>query len=340
MLLVGTTNGIYTVTNGQIRSIGRAGQSVRRIIRHGTALLAAGDGGLSCSRDGGCTWAAAGLADRTLWEIAVSPHDPALWYAGGQPAALYRTADAGRTWTEIDALRRVPDAERWLYPIGNQGSRARTLDLDPADPRRIAVGVEVGGIYTSADGGATWTGQEPDGNPDVHLLVRHPIEPNVLFLTAGYGRIDPSEPPEQRLSGAYRSDDAGRTWRRLWDATKPRYTVPICVDPRPPHALTVAAAPTPFAVYSDEGGAGAMLYQSDDGGDTWRVLGDADHAPSTANLTALAPDPATPGGVLAGTDSGEVWRISPDAVWMRLAAGLPPVQTLLALDDSSSRTPG
>lgn len=340
MLLAGTTDGIYTLAGGQVQATGRAGQSIRRIIRHGAEILAAGDGGLSCSHDNGCTWEAAGLADCTLWDVAVSPHDPAVWYAGGQPAVLYRTADAGRTWTEIETLRHVPDAARWLYPIGNQGPRARTLALDPADPRRIVVGVEVGGIYTSTDGGATWTGQEPDGNPDVHVLVRHPTDPSVLFLTAGYGRIDASEPPEQRLSGAYRSADGGSTWRRLWDATKPRYTVPICVDPRPPHALTVAAAPTPFAAHTDEGGAGAMIYQSRDGGDTWRVLGDVAHAPSVANLTALAPDLATSGGVLAGTDSGEVWRISVDAVWTRLASDLPPVIALLPFDDLAPRTPG
>jgi hypothetical protein len=74
-----------------------------------------------------------------------------------------------------------------------------------------------------------------------------------------------------------------------------------------------------------------MLYQSVDGGSTWRSLGDAAHSPSAANLTALAPGDES-GSVLAGTDSGEVWRVSAAAEWTLLASGLPFVQALLPLE--------
>ena len=103
---------------------------------------------------------------------------------------------------------------------------------------------------------------------------------------------------------------------------------PLVIDPRYPYAVTIACAPTAFASYKDEDGAKAMLYQSTDGGETWRSLGDEAHSPSAANFHGLTPDPQTSGGVIVGTDTGEVWRVTPDARWTKLASGLPMVQAV------------
>jgi len=112
---------------------------------------------------------------------------------------------------------------------------------------------------------------------------------------------------------------------------QPHYTRPMCLDPRPPFALTMPAVPDVRSSIKDPGGAGSMLFQSVDEGKTWRSLGDAAHAPSAARLTAVAADPAKAGGVIVGTETGEVWRVSPEATWTQLLEGLPPVQALLAL---------
>jgi hypothetical protein len=74
-----------------------------------------------------------------------------------------------------------------------------------------------------------------------------------------------------------------------------------------------------------------MVFQSTDGGETWRSLGDVDHSPSAAQIHAVAADPAVTGGVLVGTDTGELWRVRPDAEWTRLARGLPQIQSILPL---------
>ena len=167
--------------------------------------------------------------------------------------------------------------------------------------------------------------------PDIHVLVAHPARPNVIFATTGFGRIDNSEPFEKRIAGAFRSDDSGKTWTYLWQGITPPYTRPICIDPRAPHALTVACAPTAFSSIKDEGGSKAMLFRSDDDGATWRSLGDAEHSPSAANFLSVTPDAQKPGWVLVGTETGEVWRVSPEAAWTKLTEGLPAVQALLAV---------
>ena len=66
-------------------------------------------------------------------------------------------------------------------------------------------------------------------------------------------------------------------------------------------------------------------------GRSWRSLADAGHSPSAANIHGLTVDPTTPGGALVGTDTGEVWRVSPDAEWELLAADLPAVLSLLTI---------
>jgi len=93
----------------------------------------------------------------------------------------------------------------------------------------------------------------------------------------------------------------------------------------------VGSSPTAFSAFKDEGGAKAMLFQSVDGGETWRSLCDPAHSPSAANFHGLVPDPAAAGGVLVGTDTGEIWRVSDGGEWTRLGSALPAVLSILPL---------
>jgi hypothetical protein len=106
----------------------------------------------------------------------------------------------------------------------------------------------------------------------------------------------------------------------------------MCLDARAPHALTVAACPNFQSSVNNPGGAQSVLYQSTDGAASWQYLGDAAHAPSEVNITALAVAPERPGSVVVGMENGEVWRVSPEAEWTPLATGLPRVLALLAVD--------
>jgi hypothetical protein len=45
----------------------------------------------------------------------------------------------------------------------------------------------------------------------------------------------------------------------------------------------------------------------------------------------VAPDPARAGAVLVGTETGEVWRVTPEAGWTLLARDVPMVQALVAM---------
>lgn len=195
----------------------------------------------------------------------------------------------------------------------------------------------MGGLLRTDDAGETWTclipGCPPDvpANPDIHTAVLHPARPGLLFAATGYGRIDLSEPRQRRSAGVFASDDGGKSWRYVWTGIEPRYTRPMCIDPRAPHVLTVGASPLTSSSHRDPGGARAVLYRSDDAGLTWRSLGDAAHSPSPTNFFGITPDPEITGGVLVGTDLGEVWRVTPAGAWILLASGLSDVQAVCPL---------
>ena len=330
-LFAGTSQGLFAVDEAQHATAVLPDRVVRDLKASGHRLLAGAETGLFASEDDGRTWQPSGIDGRTVWQIFTGPHAGDV-YVGTQPAGLFHSKDDGRSWQEIESFAHAPDAERWCVPVKpRQAGRARALVVDRVDPRRVWVGVEVGGVVSTKDGGGSWRLDLPGNNPDIHMMVAHPAKPSVLFASTGYGRIDGVAEQIEGNAGMFRSDDGGETWQYAWRGVTPRYARPLCVDPRPPYGVTVASAPTAFSNFKDEGGAKAMLYRSEDHGATWRSLCDAAHSPSAANFHGLVADPSSPGGVIVGTDTGEVWRVSDRSEWTRLASGLPSVLSILAV---------
>ena len=327
MLLAGTTEGVFTLGEGAERSL--EAPHVRDLaVAEGRVFAGAADG-LYVSDDGGRTWRGPELGGYEVWQICVTAHGSII--VGTQPAALFRSDDNGDSWSEVEAFAALPEAKRWCVPLDPPlPGRARALVVDRDDPDRMWVGVEVGGVARTTDGGATWTVDLPGENPDLHMMFAHPADPGILFITTGYGRFDHIAEEIEGNAGVFRSDDGGVSWEYAWTGITPRYSRPMCIDERAPYSLTVGSAPTAFSKHADPDGALAALYRSDDHGRSWRSLCDDAHSPSRANFHGLVVDPDTVGGVIVGTDTGEVWRVSTDADWTGLASGLPHVWSLVA----------
>jgi hypothetical protein len=328
IVLAGTSRGVFAVEPDGVRRVLEC-RGVREIVNISGRLFAGTGAGLFASDDGGESWRECGLSDRAVWQVRSAPDG--VLYAGTQPAALFRSEDQGDTWQEVEAFANAPEASEWCIPVEPvQPGQARALVVDQNDPQRMWVGVEVGGIMQSEDGGATWNLTLPGDNPDLHMMFAHPAKSDTLFASTGYGRLDGVAEMIEGNAGMFRSDDGGASWRYIWKGITPRYSRPLCIDPRAPHGMTVASAPTAFSNYKQEGGAGAMLFRSDDEGDSWRSLCDAEHSPSRVNFHGLTPDPDTVGGVLVGSDNGEVWQVSDTAQWRCVGTGMPAVLSLYA----------
>lgn len=323
-ILAGTGKGVFAIEDSNCRQVLES-RGVRDMVRLSGRHFAGTGDGLYVSDDQGENWQFAGLAGSEVWQTRAAADG--ILYAGTAPAGLYRSTDNGDTWEEIAAFSRLAEeAGGWGIPLDPPvPGRARAIVADATDAKHLWVGVEVGGIAETRDGGDTWQMILPGNNPDLHMMCAHPDNPEVLFASTGYGRPNGVADMIEGNAGVFRSDDAGRQWTYAWRGITPRYSRPMCIDHRAPWGLTVASAPTAFSSYRDDKGAQAMLFRSEDGGESWRPLCDA---PSAANFHGLAIDPERSGGVFVGTDMGEVWRVGNDARWEQCASGLPAVLAL------------
>ena len=179
------------------------------------ALLAGADDHLMLSRDAGASWSrcASVTGEVVGFHIAVG----GSWYVATR-GGVWRSDDAGRGWTEASAG--LP----WRELRGfTGGTRAGATTLYCTVPCRVEEGVLHGGIFISTDGGRAWRPVRGEGlNRDTMAADRWAMGEVVQYHDVVTSDADPRRvyafnantgigPPHH--CAAYRSDDAGRTWR-------------------------------------------------------------------------------------------------------------------------------
>ncbi len=90
-----------------------------------------------------------------VWHLEPSLTDPDTVWAGVEDAALFRSTDGGRTWSELSGLRGHGSGPHWQPGAG--GMCLHTILLDPSDHRRLFTAISAAGAFRSDDGGATWS---------------------------------------------------------------------------------------------------------------------------------------------------------------------------------------
>jgi photosystem II stability/assembly factor-like uncharacterized protein len=269
------------------------------------------DGGVRRSTDGGHTWVDCGLPAPQVFSLAVSAADGAV-YAGTEPSALYRSDDRGETWRELQGLLDLPSQPTWSFPPRPWTSHVRWIAPSPHEADVILVGIELGGLMRSTDGGETWEDHRPGAQRDVHSLTWHPHADGWAYEAGG--------------GGAAWSDDHGASWHPADQGRDRHYTWSVAVDPEDPELWYVSSSTGPFAAH---GGSDpqARIYRREDGG--WRALGGGLPEPLPSMPYALL---AENGRVLAGLATGELWE-SHDrgASWQQCVVEGDPLTRLVAL---------
>ena len=271
-----------------------------------------------------------GTAESSVWSLAVSPHDSGTVYAGVLPAALFRSTDGGDSWEEVAGLRRMPQSREFWGPF--HAPFLHTIELDPGDPDRLTVGISVGGVFGSIDGGDTWQvltdGMEewvpegaryPEVHKDVHKLRASPVAPRRLYTT-------------EHGPWLCRSDDGGGRWRRLPVGEPNTVTRPLALHPRDPDRLWLALLSEKLGGDSIPRAYGQLrVLESRDGGTSWQERS-AGLPAGDCNVfrEALAADDRDPAGIYLGTSRGDLFAACEGCPeWGQVAAGLLSVRVVL-----------
>jgi photosystem II stability/assembly factor-like uncharacterized protein len=252
------------------------------------------------------------------------PGQPSVFYFGAVGGGVWKTTNAGRTWTPIF------DAE----PIASIGAIA----VAPSDPNVIYVGsgeadmrddISYGnGIYKSTDAGKTWVRIGLEDSRQIGQIVVDPHNPDRVWVAAlghAYGA--------NAERGVFRSTDGGQSWQKVLFKDENTGAIDLALDPRDSRTVYAVLWQTrrpPWEVYPPSYGTGSGLYKSTDGGDTWQQI--AGHGLPSEGLgrmgIALAPSmpdriyllvDAKEGGVYRSDDAGANWQRtdSESRIWGR-----------------------
>ena len=251
-------------------------------------------------------------------DIAIHPQDDNTWYVAVASGGVWKTINAGVTWTPI---------------FDDQGSFATgCVTIDPNNPHTIWVGTgeNVGGrhigfgdgVYKSTDGGASWKNMGLKKSEHISKIVVHPENSDVIWVAA-QGPLW----TKGGERGVFKSTDGGKTWKQVLGNKEWTGATELVIDPRNPDRLYVATwdRHRTIAAYMG-GGPGSGLHRSTDGGETWEKLS---QGLPTSNMgkIGLAISPQQPdvlyaaieldrrkGGMYKSTDRGSTWKKMSDAV--------------------------
>ncbi len=233
---------------------------------------------------------------------------------------------------EVDRLLRRDDSSPGVWTnVGptNIGGRVSSLAIgrDALGNELLWMGSAAGGVFSSADGGATWLPRfDTQTALSIGALAVHPTDKKIVFVGTGEEDLTSASYDGE---GLFKTTDAGATWSYVGLA-ETRRIAKIAIDPSNPQRIFVAAG---GGLYSQDSNRG--LYRSVDGGVSWtKVLyGDID-----AGVIDVAIDPSNTQRVYAsiwqhsrannntvwgGTKTGLYRSLDGGSTWTKLSGGFP-----------------
>ena len=197
-------------------------------------------------------------------DIKTQPENESVWYVATGSSGVWKTVNAGTTWTPIFD-------DQPSYSSG-------CITLDPSNPDVVWVGTgeNVGGrhvaygdgIYRSDNGGTTWKNMGLKKSEHISEIIVHPDNSDVVWV-AVQGPLWTSGGER----GLYKTTNGGTSWKRVLGNDQWTGVTDIMIDPRNPQILYAATWDRHRTVAALMGGGpGTALYRSDDGGENWTKL--------------------------------------------------------------------
>ncbi len=260
---------------------------------------------------------------KRVWHLEPSLTEPDTVYAGVEDAALFKTTDGGKSWTELSALRGHRTGDKWAPGAG--GMAVHTIILDKMNPGRIYVAISSAGAFRSDDDGKTWkpinqglsSNYIPDPHAEVghcvHRIAMHPAKPEVLFM--------------QKHWDVMRSDNAGELWTEVSGNLPSDFGFVIDVHAQEPNTVYVIPIKSDSEHFPPEGK--LRVYRSRTGGNEWEALTNGlPQKDCYVNVLrdAMAVDTLDPCGIYFGTTGGQVYASADGGdSWSAIVQNLPSV---------------
>lgn len=213
----------------------------------------------------------AGMSGR-ITAIAAVNANPSVIYVGAASGGVWKSENTGLTWVPV-----FDDQD--IQSIG-------ALAIDQNNPNVIWAGTGEGnprnshnsgkGIYKSIDAGKTWKKLGLENTKAIHRIVINPLNPDVVYVGAMGSAWGNS-----KERGVFQTIDGGITWKQILFTNENSGCAELILDPNNPNHLLAAMWEfnrKPYFFYS--GGKGSGLYQSFDGGQTWKQLTEKNGLPA------------------------------------------------------------
>jgi photosystem II stability/assembly factor-like uncharacterized protein len=245
--------------------------------------------------------------------VAGVTSQPFTYYFGATGGGIWKTTDSGASWLPIS------DGQLKSGSVG-------AIAVSESDPNVIYAGMGEAcvrgnaangdGVYKSFDSGKTWQHAGLAESYHIGRIVIHPRNPDIVFVAAMGHLFGPNDE-----RGVFRSKDGGKTWQKVLFRDADTGAVDLAMDPSNPNLIyatlwQIRRKPWTF----ESGGKGSGLFQSSDGGDTWKEITRNEGLPkgtigrigvtiSPANTERVwAIVEAAEGGVYRSDDGGKKWQ--------------------------------
>ena len=243
-------------------------------------------------------------------DLAVNPKRTSEYYAASGHGSLWKTVNNGITF--------MPAFE-------NQGSFSMgCVRMDPSNPNIVWVGtgesnnqsnvIYGDGIYRSEDGAKSWKNMGLQNAEHIGSIVIDPTNSNIVYAAA-YGSLRNSGGDR----GIFKTNDGGKTWRRVLFVSENTGFFELHMDPRYSTNLYAVAHQRMRKGYTGVGGGEeSAIYRSIDSGATWQKIMKGLPSDNLGRI-GLAISPANPdiiyalvqakeeGGVYRSNDRGASW---------------------------------
>jgi photosystem II stability/assembly factor-like uncharacterized protein len=197
-------------------------------------------------------------------DIAVDEKNPSTFYVGFAVSGIAKTVNNGTTFTQVfDTYGSASIADIALAPSNPDIVYVATGEANNRQTTSYG-----DGMYKSIDAGKTFTKIGLDNSQSLGRVLVHPRDPNTVWVAVG-GHLYGGNPDR----GVFMTTDGGKTWTKTLYVDEYTSATEIVIDPSNPLNLWAAMYQRMRTAWGfNGGGPGSGIYNSLDGGKTWKKV--------------------------------------------------------------------